>query len=200
MGKKEELLKAIADVNRGITANDEQRKAIFAATAYLETANPNPCPNQVPDLLTGDWRLLFTTSNELLGLDRLLGFKLGQIYQCIRADIGKIYNIAAINSITGLAPFSGLVSVCANFAIANENADRRVRVNFERFVISSQWLLGYQGAQQHVELLQSSKRLWAIDFAIKNPNQRGWLETTYLDHDLRIGRGNEGSLFVLAKV
>ncbi|MFM7384513.1 MAG: PAP/fibrillin family protein, partial [Microcystaceae cyanobacterium] len=27
----------------------------------------------------------------------------------------------------------------------------------------------------------------------------GWLETTYLDNDLRIGRGNEGSVFILAR-
>jgi hypothetical protein len=199
MGKKEELLKAIANVNRGIAATETERKAIFSATAYLESANPNPVPTQVPELLSGDWRLLFTTSNELLGLNRLPGFKLGEIYQCIRATEGKIYNVAEINSITGLAPFSGLVSVCASFTIAPENPDRRVKVNFERFVISSQLLLGYRGVQQHIELLRSPQRLWAIDFAIKNPNQRGWLDTTYLDYDLRIGRGNEGSLFVLTK-
>lgn len=27
----------------------------------------------------------------------------------------------------------------------------------------------------------------------------GWLETTYLDDDMRIGRGNKGSLFVLTR-
>jgi hypothetical protein len=27
----------------------------------------------------------------------------------------------------------------------------------------------------------------------------GWLETTYLDEDLRLGRGNKGSLFVLTR-
>ena len=27
----------------------------------------------------------------------------------------------------------------------------------------------------------------------------GWLETTYLDNDIRIGRGNKGSLFVLTR-
>ncbi|AFY69094.1 PAP fibrillin family protein [Thalassoporum mexicanum PCC 7367] len=199
MGKKEELLKAIANVNRGLAATEDQRKAIFSATAYLESANPNPSPNQLPHLLSGDWRLLFTTSDELLGLNRLPGFKLGQIYQCIRAEAGKIYNVAEVNSITGLTPFSGLVSVCANFTAAAENADRRVKVNFERFVISTQWLLGYQQVKPYVDLLQTDKRLWAIDFAIKNPNQRGWLETTYLDQDVRIGRGNEGSLFILAK-
>jgi hypothetical protein len=39
----------------------------------------------------------------------------------------------------------------------------------------------------------------AIDFQIKREDQKGWLETTYLDQDLRIGRGNEGNLFVLKR-
>jgi len=41
--------------------------------------------------------------------------------------------------------------------------------------------------------------LMAVDFPITSTNQKGWLETTYLDENLRIGRGNEGSLFILAK-
>jgi PAP_fibrillin len=41
--------------------------------------------------------------------------------------------------------------------------------------------------------------LTAIDFPIRNPNADSWLDVTYLDDDLRIGRGNQGSLFVLTK-
>ncbi|MGL4881863.1 MAG: PAP/fibrillin family protein, partial [Waterburya sp.] len=29
--------------------------------------------------------------------------------------------------------------------------------------------------------------------------QKGWLDITYLDEDMRIGRGNEGNVFVLTK-
>jgi hypothetical protein len=43
------------------------------------------------------------------------------------------------------------------------------------------------------------KKFLALDFGIENRDQRGWLDITYLDHDLRIGRGNEGSVFVLTK-
>jgi PAP_fibrillin len=41
--------------------------------------------------------------------------------------------------------------------------------------------------------------LKAIDFNITNRDQKGWLDITYLDDDLRIGRGNQGSVFVLTK-
>ena len=34
---------------------------------------------------------------------------------------------------------------------------------------------------------------------INSKNNNGWLDITYLDEDLRIGRGNEGSVFVLSR-
>ncbi|MCA6572795.1 MAG: PAP/fibrillin family protein [Pseudanabaena sp.] len=192
--RKANLLNAIAPVNRGLKMTEDQRKAIFSAVAYLEELNPTPAPTQNPDLLDGNWLLLFTTSQELLGIDRLPLYKLGNIYQCLRVSEGKIFNVAEVK---GLPWLSGLVSVCANFSVVNE---KRVKVNFERLVAGSQTLIGYQDVNSFIETLRLPKKLLAIDFQIKREDQKGWLETTYIDQDLRIGRGNEGNLFVLRKV
>lgn len=194
MSKKDALFQAIDPVNRGLQITDVQKQAIFSAIAYLEEVNPTPQPTEAAELLTGDWRLVFTTSKDLLGFDRIPGLKLGQIYQCVRAAEGKIYNVAEIFSLPLL---EGLVSVCASFKVVSE---RRVNVTFERSVLGLQRLLKYQSVHEFVEILQSGKKLPAIDFEIKNREQRGWLETTYLDADIRIGRGNEGSVFVLKRV
>jgi len=194
MSKKDALFQAIDPVNRGLQITDVQKQAIFSAIAYLEEVNPTPQPTEAAELLTGDWRLVFTTSKDLLGFDRIPGLKLGQIYQCVRAAEGKIYNVAEIFSLPLL---EGLVSVCASFKVVSE---RRVNVTFERSVLGLQRLLKYQRVHEFVEILQSGKKLPAIDFEIKNREQRGWLETTYLDADIRIGRGNEGSVFVLKRV
>ena len=43
------------------------------------------------------------------------------------------------------------------------------------------------------------KKFYPLDIGIENRDRQGWLEITYLDEDLRIGRGNEGSVFILAK-
>jgi hypothetical protein len=62
--------------------------------------------------------------------------------------------------------------------------------------------LGYGQPAQFIQALRDRPQfpLWqGIDFRI-NRDQSGWLEVTYLDSDLRIGRGNQGSLFVLRKV
>jgi len=192
--RKANLLNAIAPVNRGLNMTEDQRKAIFSAVAYLEELNPTPAPTQSPELLDGNWLLLFTTSQELLGIDRFPLYKLGNIYQCLRVAEGKIFNVAEIK---GLPLLGGLVSVCANFSVVNE---KRVKVNFERLVAGSQTLVGYQDVNSFIDTLRSPKKLLAIDFQIKREDQKGWLETTYIDQDLRIGRGNEGNLFVLRKV
>ena len=39
----------------------------------------------------------------------------------------------------------------------------------------------------------------ALDLPIDEANQDNWLDITYLDGDLRIGRGHRGNLFVLTK-
>ena len=192
--RKENLINAIAPVNRGLQMSENQRKMIFSAVAYLEELNPTPAPTQAPELLDGNWLLLFTTSQELLGIDRFPLYKLGNIYQCLRVSEGKIFNVAEIK---GLPLLSGLVSVCANFTVVY---DKQVKVNFERLVAGSQTLIGYQDVNSFIDTLRSPKKLLAIDFQIKREDQKGWLETTYLDQDLRIGRGNEGNLFVLRKV
>lgn len=192
--RKANLLDAIAPVNRGLQITENQRKAIFSAVAYLEELNPTPAPTQTPEMLDGNWLLLFTTSQELLGIDRFPLYKLGKIYQCLRVAEGKIFNVAEIK---GLPLLSGLVSVCANFTVVS---DKRVKVNFERLVAGSQSLIGYQDVNSFINTLRSPKKLLAIDFQIKREDQKGWLETTYLDQDMRIGRGNEGNLFVLRRV
>jgi hypothetical protein len=119
--------------------------------------------------------------------------QLGQIYQCVRTAEAKIYNIAEIS---GLPYLEGLVSVSARFEPVNE---RRVNVKFERSISGLQRLLGYQSPSNFIEQIEAGKKFPAIDFNIESRDQQGWLDITYLDRDLRIGRGNEGSVFVLTK-
>ncbi|MBW4469993.1 MAG: PAP/fibrillin family protein [Stenomitos rutilans HA7619-LM2] len=190
---KAALLNAIAGTNRGLLATDRDRQAIGVTIAQLEDRNPTPRPLETPAMLEGDWRLLYTTSQELLGLDRVPLAKLGQIYQCIRVADNKIYNIAEIN---GLPYLDGLISVAARFSPAS---DRRVEVKFERAIIGLTRFIGYQSPNRLIQDIEAGRKFAAIDFGIGNRDQQGWLDITYLDEDMRIGRGNEGSVFVLTK-
>ncbi|EDX87071.1 PAP/fibrillin family [Synechococcus sp. PCC 7335] len=215
MLNKTDLRNAIANTNRGISTTANDRQAIASIIARVEDLNPTPNPLSAPELLAGDWRLLYTTSQELLGIDRIPFAALGNIYQCVRPSTSQIYNIAEVNSL----PFcEGIISVVADFmpAPADESAysqasatttvetlsQRRVNVRFNRAVFGLQRSLGYQSPTQYIEQLQSTEKfnfLKGIDLAINSDRQQGWLEITYLDKDMRIGRGNQGSLFVLTK-
>lgn len=193
MLKKEALLEAIAGKNRGILATETDKLAILAAIAQLEDRNPTPRPIEATELLDGNWRLLYTTSQELLGIDRFPLCQLGQIYQCIRTKEAKIYNIAEVYSLPYL---EGIISIAARFEASSE---KRVKVKFERFIIGLQRLLGYKFPDSYIQDIQTGKKFAALDFSIENREQKGWLDITYLDEDMRIGRGNEGSVFVLTK-
>ncbi|MEL7356857.1 MAG: PAP/fibrillin family protein [Cyanobacteria bacterium J06560_6] len=224
MLSKNDLKNAIAAKNRGLSATIADKQVIASTIARVEDLNPTPDPLSAPELLAGDWRLLYTTSQELLGIDRFPLATLGNIYQCIRPQHSRIYNIAELK---GLPYLDGLVSVVANFtpadtagvgasvssraeaetvgaggtavAIAPKN---RVNVSFSRAVIGLQGTLGYQNPAQYIETLEANAKLnllRGIDFSINAQRQQGWLEITYLDEDFRIGRGNQGSLFVLTK-
>jgi hypothetical protein len=190
---KAKLLEAIAGKNRGLLTTELDKQAILSVIAQLEDQNPNPLPLQVPDKLDGNWRLLYTTSQDLLRIDQLPLFKLGQIYQYIRAREAKIYNIAEVY---GVPYLEGLVSVAARFEAVS---DRRVQVKFERSILGLQRLIDYQSPDHFIEAIEAGQKFAAIDFNITNRDQQGWLDVTYLDDDLRIGRGNEGSVFVLTK-
>lgn len=194
---KAELLEAILPLNRGIRATAADRLAVDAAAVRLEERNPTPEALAAPDRLEGDWQLLYTTSRELLNIDRLPLASLGPIYQCIRVQDKRIYNIAEIS---GPPLLSGLVTVAARFTPVSS---RRVNVQFERGVVGLQRPLAYQSPSQFILRLETHRSfslLQGIDFSINAERQAGWLEVTYLDDDLRIGRGNQGSLFILRKV
>jgi PAP_fibrillin len=192
MMTKADLFRLLAASNRGLSASNTEKIAISAAIADVETSNPTLRPLESA-LLGGDWRLIYTTSASLLNLGRLPLSDLGQIYQCIRLDTSRIYNIAEIQSLPYL---SSLVSVVAKFQLINE---RRVQVNFERSIVGLQNLLGYQSPAAFIDKISSPARLMAIDFPINSNNRDSWLDITYLDENLRISRGNQGSVFVLTK-
>ena len=192
--KKAKLLEAIAGKNRGLLATEIDQQAILVAVNQLEERNPTPKPFEALDLLEGNWRLLYTSSDELLRIDNFPLLKLGQIYQCIRAKDSRVYNIAEVY---GLPYLEGLVSVAASFEVLSKI---RVQVKFERSIIGLQRLVGYESPNEFIRQIENGKKFPAFDFNINSNDQQGWLDITYLDQDLRIGRGNKGSVFVLTKV
>jgi hypothetical protein len=78
-----QLLEAIEPLQRGLTADEEDKDAIEQLAQQLEKVNPNPKSLASP-LINGRWRLLYTTSESILGTKKpALLRPSGPIYQLI---------------------------------------------------------------------------------------------------------------------
>jgi hypothetical protein len=196
---KSQLRSTIATLDRGLSTTAAQRKQVDESVAQLEANSPYPRPlTNAGDLLAGNWRLLYTSSTSLLGIDRLPLLGLGEIYQYIDLAAGRIYNVAEVRGAFGL---NSVVTVCARIS---PTSDRRVGVVFDRSIVGLQSLLNYQNASSWLdrvrEAVVTGKKFTALDLAINAGDRGAWLEIIYLDADLRIGRGNEGNIFILERV
>jgi hypothetical protein len=146
-----------------------QRINVLARIEALEALNPTPRPLDAPDLLSGCWRLVYTTSDSILGVNRprVARPRLGRIWQSINAVTLEAKNEEWLAQ--------GFLKNSVKAALVPRSDGRTVDVQFKWFNVG--WL------------------------PIKAPKSAvGVLETTYLDEELRISRGDKGNLFVLIKV
>ncbi|CAI5490822.1 unnamed protein product [Closterium sp. Naga37s-1] len=90
---KEELLEAIAPVERGLTASDDDQEIIEELAAQLEAVNPTKQPLRSA-LLNGKWKLLYTTSDTILGRNRPFFLRpSGPIFQAIDGETLQARNL-----------------------------------------------------------------------------------------------------------
>ncbi|CAA6660530.1 unnamed protein product [Spirodela intermedia] len=119
--------------------------------------------------------LLYSTIT-ILGTKRTkLGLRdfisLGDFFQRIDVAQGKAINEISFSA-RGFKTLSGKLTIVASFEIASET---RVNIRFE----------------------QSDIKNYDLLLAIFNPE--GWLEITYLDESIRIGRDDKGNVFILER-
>ncbi|MBJ7899191.1 MAG: fimbrial protein [Cyanobacteria bacterium RI_101] len=167
---------------------------IETLTQQVEAENPTLNPLlYAPQKLDGVWRLRYSTAREIKALAKLpLGLRVGNIYQAITVGEQSFINQAFVRHPLGL--ISGYVKVTARFTIAKQDnplPDKRIHVEFLERILAIQRVGGIA-----TPALDPFKTVPA-----RGPQGRiPYLDITYLDDDFRIGRGGEGSLFVLSKV
>ena len=143
--------------------------------------------------LDGSWRLVYSDAPEITNLTRLpAGFRLGPVHQPFDLAEGTFENQGAILHVTGLVrgstrvvgEFSPAPRGSLNAAGVVNNRDDRVDVNFRRVVFQLD-------APLTVRTVVTPKR----NPALAHPA----VDTVFLDDDLRVTRGGDGSLFVLVR-
>lgn len=111
--------------------NREQRPLVRLRIQQLEALNPTPRPLEAPALLTGSWRLVYTTSDSILGTTRPRPFK-------PRPRILQSINVASLAAKNEEWVLRGLLKNSVRAALTPRADGRTVDVQFKRFGIG--WL------------------------------------------------------------
>ncbi|CAN8076587.1 unnamed protein product [Agarophyton chilense] len=180
----------IAGSDRGIFGLEQhQRDTLDSFIKDLECNNPNPNPtSHDAKAAAGSWRLLYTTL-EILGRKRVRlaissprkpGLvKLGNFFQFIDPSNRQSKNVVEFKLLTGA---SGTFTITAEYHVVS-----RVRVNVSTTATALE-------PPSFEALLGSNMPLLTQIF---NPD--GYLDITYLDESLRVGRDSKGHIFVLER-
>lgn len=197
--KLQATLEKIQTKSDGSPITDLQLDKTLAAeieqlTTELESVNPNLHPLlYATSLLEGTWQLQYSTAREIRSLVSLpFGLKLGKVYQVIDVANKLFFNLAQVKHPLGIV--SGYVKVTASFEPAKEDFEplpnKRINVYFDKRYLSIEKIFGINTPQ-----LNPFKVVPANNPTSRTPT----LDITYLDESLRIGRGGDGSLFILHK-
>jgi hypothetical protein len=169
-------------------------ESIERLTLALEELNPFPRPLlYASNLLDGAWLLQYSTAREIRSLKRLpFGFLVGKIYQTIDLRNASFENKALVRHSSGL--LSGYVRVTATFEPAKQTEDllpdRQINIDFKQRFFGVDRIFGIT-----TKLFDPIKIV-----AAQNPTGRiPSLNLTYIDETMRIGRGGDGSLYILTR-
>ncbi|WOL19103.1 hypothetical protein Cni_G27900 [Canna indica] len=217
---KRKLIDLLYGTDRGLKATSETRAEIVELITQLEARNPTPAPTDALALLNGKWILAYTSFSglfPLLGSGRLPELvKVEEISQTIDSESFTVQNSVKFSG--PLATTS--VITTAKFEV---RSPKRVQIKFEEGIVGTPQLTDDIVLPDKIEFLGQSIDLSPFNgvissiqnaassvaktisgqpplkIPISNPNAQSWLLTTYLDEELRISRGDAGSIFVLTK-
>lgn len=217
-GLKRRLVDMVYGTDFGFRASTKTRAEVLELVTQLEALNPTPAPTEAPEILDGNWVLVYTAFSELLpllvaGTTPLL--KVKTICQAINTSNRTIENTTNLSS--PFATFS--FSASATFEVRTPTT---VQVEFKEGSVQPPEIKSIVDLPNKVDIfgqqidlspvLQSLNPLQEavasiaraisgqppLKIPIPSGREKSWLLTSYLDKDFRISRG-DGGLFVLAK-
>lgn len=214
--RKHELLKAIQDTRRGISATPHQRSSIEEALVSLETVDAG-LPLDL-DMLNGTWRLQYTSASDVLILfhsaDKLPFFQVGQIYQKFECQAqtngGYVRNVVRWSIPRVLEEEEGAtLLVSAKFSVVSS---RNIFLQFEEITIKNIYISEEVQALITPAILPRTFfglqilqfiRTFEAQYPVGNPGRQsvgGLYYLSYLDSNILLGRAvGGGGVFVFTR-
>jgi hypothetical protein len=197
-GAKASLRLTAARTNRGFLASPDERAQVASLAIQLEALNTEQAPTASAQLL-GRWYLDYTDAADVLSLS-LGPADIGDVYQEICSD-GDGGRFLAQNAVELLPRGS---SVLASFGVRLASL-YCVEAVCKAFSPTKLSLLFVGGRAQ---ALAAPVALPALGASLPKPlvewlqdlvGEAVYLETTYLDEDMRVARGPGQELYILSK-
>ena len=182
------VLDLTAGTNRGKAADPDRRRAVAAAVAQLEATNPTPAPTSSP-LLAGEWALLWTGPADPTDAawERRSGGLEGPVLAALK-PVGALLGLSGGAVVQTIDTAAGVAHNVARFKLFGRDGELDVRG-----VVTV-------ASPTRVDVTFDQFSLGPLRIPLTAISPRGWIETTYLDDRVRVGRGDKGSLFVTARV
>ncbi|CAH1423737.1 unnamed protein product [Lactuca virosa] len=179
---KKQLVGSFYGTSRGLTATSETRAEVVELITQLEAKNPTPAPTEALPLLNGKWILAYTS---FIGLGSTTAITTNAKFE-VRSP--KRVQIKFDEGIIGTPQLTDSIELPENVEFLGQKLDLSP---FKGLLTS------VQDTASNVAKTISSQP--PLKFSISQTNAESWLLTTYLDEELRVSRGDGGSVFVLIK-
>lgn len=213
--EKANLLEAISFTQNGKSASIETQARVLSIVRGIEKAAPVPDtlltdPNEAKDL-DGTWFLQYTSPSEVGGVG-----KDDEDWKALSAaEDGAVetrqFTAKGTVSAAGVTVDTSNRSTKQIFDVARSTVSNEVTLDFGKVVVKGPFRRSENVPNRAIVAFNDLDLelnsgiclrlgwLFALIKTVKGSDVGGWLETTYLGEDMRIGRGNKGTMFVLTR-
>ncbi|GJQ09344.1 hypothetical protein GpartN1_g1135.t1 [Galdieria partita] len=191
---KVRLLQYCSSTDRGQNSSHKQKLAIEELASSLEALNPTPNPVEAT-LMDGWWYLSYVSekfyaTNALLAAAAITPLvSVGQVRQQISIATGELCNEV------DLILFPNITGTVVTKAKINPVDGERLQVSNESTIIRGKSI----GEQFDLGSLKMDIPVDELIRRLKGTSPESFLDTYYLDEDLRISRTQGGRLFVFTR-
>lgn len=213
---EQQLLQQIQGTANGKTATPDQQQAVLTTVAQME-ASFKPPENLLSDqdtalrLLDGPWYLQYTSPSQVGDADQFPDAWKPQ-YQDQENVETRQFQAQGSVSAAGITVDTSQRVVVQNLDVTASRVSNQIQLDWGEVYVAGSFrpsslvpnraVVAFDTA---VLTLQNGFEV-RLDFAfaalalLRGGNRdNGWLETTYCSDQMRVGRGNKGTLFVLTK-